>query len=51
MDELSKPILSKMQLLEKNLILLKEDLKQSEDHLALASKKYKVSPQCKHLPR
>jgi hypothetical protein len=50
-EKLSKPRLSRRQVLEEYLIRLKADLKQSEDHLALARKKYKVSPQCKHLPR
>jgi hypothetical protein len=41
-QELSKPRLSRRQVLEENLIRLKADLKQSEDHLALALKKSRV---------
>jgi hypothetical protein len=41
-QELSKPRLSRRQVLEEYLIRLKADLKQSEDHLALALKKSRV---------
>ena len=41
-EKLSKPRLSRRQVLEENLICIKADLKKREDHLALALKKSRV---------